>query len=92
MNYVATTRQGIERCLADDVVTLKNRVQAGNIRLMLRGRAGAPAGRGPQHLVPPGDAYGSWTTTDRSVRFDTHMGLKVERATADEQAEERWEG
>jgi len=59
---------------------------------MLRGRAGAPAGRGPQHLVPPGDAYGSWTTTDRSVRFDTHMGLKVERATADEQAEERWEG
>lgn len=54
-------------------------------------------GNGPRHLVPPGPAYGAWTDRARmerqrgSVRYDTTMGMKVERASADEQAEESWE-
>jgi uncharacterized radical SAM protein YgiQ len=55
-------------------------------------------GRGPACLVPPGPAFGAWTDRARAarraasgVRFDTHMGLKVEHATAEEQAEETWE-
>jgi uncharacterized radical SAM protein YgiQ len=50
-------------------------------------------GRGPQHLVPPGPAWGAWEkrATADAVRFDTHMGLKVERASRQEQDEERWE-
>jgi uncharacterized radical SAM protein YgiQ len=54
-------------------------------------------GNGPRHLVSPGPAYGAWTDRARmerqrgSVRYDTTMGMKVERATSDEQAEESWE-
>ncbi|MCB9683311.1 MAG: YgiQ family radical SAM protein [Alphaproteobacteria bacterium] len=51
-------------------------------------------GRGPDHLVPPGPAFGAWQRRGGkpgSVRYDTHMGMKVERATADEEREESWE-
>jgi len=89
--YVA--RGSKERARQRALLFWWKREEAPHVREALRawGRTDL-IGRGPQHLVPPGEAYGSWTTTDRSVRFDTHMGLKVERATADEQAEERWEG
>jgi uncharacterized radical SAM protein YgiQ len=45
------------------------------------------------HLVPPGPAYGSWSKRAQSkgVRYDTHMGMKVERADAREEREENWE-
>lgn len=51
-------------------------------------------GRGPHCLVPPGPAFGAWTRRKQGHgrnRYDTHMGLKVERASAQEQAEEAWE-
>ncbi len=51
-------------------------------------------GRAPSCLVPPGPAYGAWTKrprTDAKNRYDTHMGMKVERASREEQAEETWE-
>ncbi|MCB9780743.1 MAG: YgiQ family radical SAM protein [Alphaproteobacteria bacterium] len=51
-------------------------------------------GRGPQHLVPPGPAYGAWDKRARAqagVRYDTHMGMQVERASRDEEAAESWE-
>ncbi len=51
-------------------------------------------GRGHVYLVPPGPAYGSWSARSRAsreIRFDTHMGMKVERATKDEEAAETWE-
>jgi len=44
-------------------------------------------------LVPPGPAYGAWKFWKRSkgsVRFDTHMGLKVERASGAEEEEQNW--
>ena len=51
--------------------------------------------RHPGALVRPGPAYGSWDrraqTGKRAIRYDTHMGMKVERATANEQREEAWE-
>jgi radical SAM superfamily enzyme YgiQ (UPF0313 family) len=51
-------------------------------------------GNGPDCLVPVGAAYGAWTRWKRnskSVRFDTHMGLKVERAQQYEEDEQNWE-
>ena len=58
-------------------------------------------GRAPSCLVPPGPAFGAWTrrTTARGrsggrgkgVRYDTHMGMNVERASRAEQREEAWE-
>ncbi len=45
-------------------------------------------------LVPPGPTYGAWSQrsrASRAVRFDTHMGVRVERATAAEEREETWE-
>lgn len=55
-------------------------------------------GRGPQHLVPPGPAWGAWSRRPprkgrgrRGLRYDTHMGMKVERASEAEQREESWE-
>ncbi len=51
-------------------------------------------GRGAGMLVPPGATYGAWTGRARHrapPRFDTHMGVRVERATAAEEAEEVWE-
>jgi radical SAM superfamily enzyme YgiQ (UPF0313 family) len=52
-------------------------------------------GKGDGALVPPGPAYGAWERGGKrstSVRYDTHMGLKVERASAQEQGEMNWEG
>ncbi|MCO4746741.1 MAG: YgiQ family radical SAM protein [Proteobacteria bacterium] len=50
-------------------------------------------GRGPGTIVPPGPAYGAWSKkrSGSRVRYDTHMGIRVERATAQEQAEASWE-
>jgi uncharacterized radical SAM protein YgiQ len=51
-------------------------------------------GRGPDKLVAPGPAYGAWQRRGPArdpVRYDTHMGMKVERATAEEEQEETWE-
>jgi uncharacterized radical SAM protein YgiQ len=51
-------------------------------------------GKHPRCLVPPGQAHGAWTRRKKgpdAVRFDTHMGMKVERATRQEQEEENWE-
>jgi uncharacterized radical SAM protein YgiQ len=51
-------------------------------------------GRGAQCLVPPGAAFGAWTRRGRrtgSIRFNTHEGMKVERASAAEEREESWE-
>jgi uncharacterized radical SAM protein YgiQ len=52
-------------------------------------------GRHRGALVRPGPSYGSWDAraqvSKRAIRFDTHMGMKVERASAEEQKEETWE-
>jgi uncharacterized radical SAM protein YgiQ len=52
-------------------------------------------GRGNQFLVPPGPAYGAWSTGRRprrgAIRYDSNMGMRVERASAKEEAEETWE-
>lgn len=51
-------------------------------------------GRGPGTLVPPGPAYGAWSKKrggKSGVRFDTHMGMRVERASRDEESAETWE-
>ena len=45
-------------------------------------------------MVPPGSAYGAWKFWNRNkgnVRYDTHMGLKVERAKRHEEDEQNWE-
>ena len=41
------------------------------------------------HLVPPGKAYGAWTR--RAPDTTLSMGMKVERASRQEEAEENWE-
>lgn len=49
-------------------------------------------GRGPECLVPPGPAFGAWERrAGEELRYDTHMGLKVQRASRQEEEEERWE-
>jgi hypothetical protein len=48
-------------------------------------------GRGPEHLVPPGPAQGSWVRHAPEPTVGA-MGMKVERATKSEVDEERWEG
>ncbi len=50
-------------------------------------------GRGPDRLVPAGPIYAAWQKQgkDSKIRFDTHMGMKVERASRDEEQEETWE-
>ena len=52
-------------------------------------------GRHAGALVPPGAAYGAWQKPRQEagepVRYDTHMGIKVERATRREESEENWE-
>jgi uncharacterized radical SAM protein YgiQ len=50
-------------------------------------------GNRPGCLVPPGSAYGAWKNYKRKgrVRYDTHMGIRVERASVAEEQEERWE-
>ena len=44
--------------------------------------------------MPPGPAFGAWSKQSkesRAIRFDTHMGMQVERATEREESEENWE-
>jgi len=52
-------------------------------------------GRHAGALVPPGAAYGAWQKPRQEagerLRYDTHMGIKVERATRREESEENWE-
>ena len=50
-------------------------------------------GRHPGALVDPGPAFGAWSARAKrgSVRYDTHMGMKVERASKSEEQEESWE-
>ncbi len=50
-------------------------------------------GRHAGALVPPGPAFGAWSSRARRapVRYDTHMGMKVERASPDEEREQTWE-
>jgi len=52
-------------------------------------------GTSKQHLVTPGPAYGAWRNYRKKgqsrVRYDTHMGMKVERAPRQEEQEENWE-
>ena len=54
-------------------------------------------GHGPQALVPPGPAWGSWTKPNAgSLRYNTHtadgaMGAQIERASPEEEAEQAWE-
>ena len=51
-------------------------------------------GRGGEKLVPHGPTYGAWTRKShigKQLRFDTHMGIKVERASREEESEENWE-
>jgi uncharacterized radical SAM protein YgiQ len=43
-------------------------------------------------LVPPGPSYAAASQRERSVRYDTHEGMQVERATRDEESEMSWEG
>jgi len=55
---------------------------------------GRPDLIGKGKLVPRGAIYGSWSKRNRSkapTRYDTHMGMKVQRATRQEEAEENWE-
>jgi uncharacterized radical SAM protein YgiQ len=48
-------------------------------------------GNGPDCLVPPGPARGGWMKRPPEAVVGA-MGMKVERATAEELDEERWEG
>jgi uncharacterized radical SAM protein YgiQ len=49
-------------------------------------------GHGPNCLVPNGPAYGAWVRkAPEELRYDTHTGLKVARASAAEEKEEPWE-
>jgi radical SAM superfamily enzyme YgiQ (UPF0313 family) len=47
-------------------------------------------GNGNHHLVPPGTAYGAWKRTF-SGNMDLSMGMKVTRASKQEESEENWE-
>ncbi|MSQ03263.1 MAG: YgiQ family radical SAM protein [Myxococcales bacterium] len=50
-------------------------------------------GHGPDCLVPPGPARGDWQRGSRPVDGGVGaMGMKVERASAEEIDQERWEG
>ena len=46
-------------------------------------------GKEAHHLVPPGKAYGAWTK--RAPDTTLSMGMKVERASRQEEREENWE-
>lgn len=49
-------------------------------------------GHGPDALVPPGPARGSWITQNRRQEpVVGAMGMAIERASKDETQEERWE-
>ena len=48
-------------------------------------------GRHKGALVGPGPAWLATQKPGRGVRYDTHMGMKVERAPKNEESEENWE-
>ena len=52
-------------------------------------------GRSPDSLVPPGATFGSWDPRAKKaqtgIRYDSHKGMKVDRASAQEETEENWE-
>ena len=48
-------------------------------------------GRHAGALVGPGPAWLATQKASRGVRYDTHMGMKVERAPKHEEGEENWE-
>jgi uncharacterized radical SAM protein YgiQ len=52
-------------------------------------------GNQPECLVPAGPAFGAWRNWNRKdrggVRYDTHMGMKVEKARKFEEDEQNWE-
>jgi len=52
-------------------------------------------GRGKgEYLVPPGPIYGAWSNRSKAtqgIRYDTHMGIRVERASRSEETEQAWE-
>lgn len=49
-------------------------------------------GRHKGALVPPGAAFGAWSRKPKGgVRYDTHMGARIERASVAEEREENWE-
>lgn len=54
---------------------------------------GRPDLIGRKKLVPPGPAYGAWSRKGKNggIRYDTHMGMKVERASRAEEQETNWE-
>lgn len=54
---------------------------------------GRPDLIGRNQLVPPGPAYGAWSRKGKKggIRYDTHMGMKVERASREEERETNWE-
>jgi uncharacterized radical SAM protein YgiQ len=47
-------------------------------------------GKKKQHLVPPGPMYGAWQKNKRPKEY-SGMGMKVERASKQEEREESWE-
>ena len=48
-------------------------------------------GKKPHHLVPPGPAYGAWKRKNRRGQESFGMGMKIQRASAQEEKEEAWE-
>lgn len=92
--YVA--RGSMERSRQRALLFYWKREEAPHIREALN-TWGRPdlIGRGPDCLVPPGPAYGDWQNKGKgargNLRYDTHMGMKVERASREEEQEEVWE-
>ena len=92
---VSIARGGRERSRQRALLFYWKREEWPHVREALRewGRTDL-IGKGPHHLVPPGPTYGAWTRRNKgaaSLRYDTHMGMKIERASRQEQAEENWE-
>ena len=92
----AVARGDRERSRQRALLFYWKREEAPHIREALHswGR-GELIGRGPGCLVPPGPAWGAWEKRGQhgegGVRYDTHQGMKVQRASTDEEQEERWE-
>lgn len=93
---VFVARGSIERARQRALLFYWKREEWPHVREALRAW-GRPdlIGRGGDKLVPPGPAWGSWSRKGRGarggLRYDTHMGMKVERADQREEREESWE-
>jgi uncharacterized radical SAM protein YgiQ len=92
---VAVARGARERSRQRALLFYWKKEEAPHVReaLVAWGRADL-IGHGPDKLVPAGPAYGAWEAKAQDgdgVRYDTHMGLKVERASRREMTEENWE-